>query len=221
MDHTIEGDHGDLNTTVLKVPKVGYTNSEISVHSESRMRPVDVTMRSAPVEESPYQTGTQVSYIEKHKEELRRSNAEIDILREENSRLSKMVNNGSVNGQENVIRMASQLQSCMDQLERERQERLRFMLQADNLAKENQGLRYSNSRLEMEKTTLNKALGDLKRQRDQAGVHRMQIIAIRNFLLALELERIRLLYLEKEQECDAVKVQLRFIRLICWLKKQS
>ena len=213
MDHTIQGDHGDLNTTVMKVPSTGYTNNETSVHSESRMRPVDISMRAAPVEESPYNTGTQVSYIEKHKDELRKSYAEVEMLKEENNRLQRVVQSGSNEADMNLMRVTSQFQACMNSLEREKQDRLRFMIDADNLAKENQGLRYTNSRLEQEKNTLNKAYGDLKRQRDQAGVQRTQIIAIRNFLLAVELERIRLMYLEKEQECASARVDYNQSRL--------
>lgn len=87
-------------------------------------------------------------------------------------------------------------------------EQYKYMLEAQNLKKEVDSLKYFNSKLENEKNALSKALADSKLQRDQMGVQRMQVVGIRNFLLAIELERIRMMYLEKEKECEQAKVRL-------------
>lgn len=92
------------------------------------------------------------------------------------------------------------------ELEAERSQRLSSLSELHSLRSEVDSLRFINSKLESEKQAYLKAFADLKKQRDQTGVQRMQIIAIRNFLVAVELERITVLYLEKQKECEDAKV---------------
>lgn len=196
----------DLNMSVISIPDRGPMKNDLSIYDESRSQLVPTNLRPRDNQSIPVPDFNFPQYNIRQQEELNQTKTLVQQQQAEYDRLANSLQQKDQECAAKIQSVNSSLQAALTDLNKERQERLQFMLEADKLRKENEVLRYHNSRLEVEKNTLNKALGDLKRQRDQAGVQRMQIVAIRNFLLALELERIRLMFLEKEQECDLAKV---------------
>ena len=196
----------DLNTSIMDMPERGLMKKDLSIYDDNRSMLVPTNLRPKDTQILPPTDFNLPHYVTKQSEELEKTKIQVQ---QKQSNYDMLATSFQEKDRDTAMRLQalnSTLQVALDDLTRERQERLRYVLEVDKLKKENDSLKYQNSRLEKEKNSMNKALGDLKRQRDQAGVQRMQIVAIRNFLLAVELERIRLMYLEKEQECEVAKV---------------
>lgn len=180
----------DLTTSVLEVPELSQRKNNLSIYNDERSYLVDSSIGG---QTKPGATPTQTLLTMK---------SEVDALRQHTLELeAELARYKNLQGD-----TSKKIDSSSSELQQERNERYRWMQEAERLKRENDTLKWSCSRLEADKAALNKALGDLKTQRDQVGTQRMQVVAIRNFLLALELERIRLLYLEKENECNGLKV---------------
>lgn len=196
----------DLNSSIVEMPDRGPMKNDLSIYDENRSLLVPTLMRQR---ETPMQQANDFNfplYATKQQEELEYTKLQMKQQQAEYSRLTSNLQQQDKDYASRIQTLNSSVQAAYADVNKERQEKLQYLLEVDRLKKENEMLRYQNSRLEMEKGTLNKALGDIKKQRDQAGMQRMQFVAIRNFLLALELERIRLMYLEKEQECELARV---------------
>jgi len=199
----------DLNTNVLDIPELNQRKNNLSIYHDERAGIPDVNMR-------PKNVVTPVNLPPQNYEPPGYLINEIAALKERIDQLEKM-NQDLMNKLRLTGDQGEALARLASELERERQERLKWMLEATklrkeydlmvyNLKKENDMLKFNVNRLEQEKISLLKALSDLKRHRDQAGIQRMQIVAIRNFLLAVELERIRRIYVDKERECEGIRV---------------
>ncbi len=219
----------DLNSSLIDMPELNQRSNNLSVYHRERSRIVEPSksqrdfvqaannqilfdgFSAHPYQEAPTRTQAYRStpsvddfqLAEKFKlqsnelESLRQRIKQVEL---ENERLRSAArpSNQTVSS-EAYFRLQKELDA-------ERNQKRSELYELQSLRREVDSLKYANSKLEGEKQAYLKALGDLKKQRDQTGVQRMQVIAIRNFLVSVELERIRLMYLEKDRELETVKV---------------
>lgn len=224
----------DLNSSLIDMPELNQRSNNLSVYHRERSRIVEpsksqrdqVQAASIPnqfdgfttqiYQESPTKTYHQARHKSPPSVDELQQTATARLQAEELERLRQRIKQVELENERlrTTTRPSNQTVSSdayfrlQKELENERNQMRSDLAELQTLRREVDSLRYMNNKLESEKQAYLKALGDLKRQRDQTGVQRMQVIAIRNFLVSVELERIRLMYLEKERELEAAKVGL-------------